>query len=268
MSELIFMKLGGSLITDKLRYETPRPAVISRVAKEIAAALQAKPELQLVLGHGSGSFGHFVADKYKVHEGNLQDWRGYAETGAAAQRLNRMVTDAMLAEGVPVVSVQPSASAKCHQGELVELAVDPIVELLRHGLIPLVYGDVAIDDAQGCAIVSTEQIFIHLAQRLCPQRIIMAGEVAGVYSGDPQRDSVVRLIPEITSRNYAEIERLLAGSFGVDVTGGMLSKIKSLYTLAVEQPNLVVHVITGRRNHLIEQALINPQLREGTLLHY
>lgn len=268
MSELVFLKLGGSLITDKLRYETPRPAVISRVAKEIAAAMQAKPDLQIVLGHGSGSFGHFVADKYKVHEGNLQDWRGYAETSAAAQRLNRMVADAMLAEGVPVVSVQPSASAKCHQQELVEMAIDPIVELLRHGLVPLVFGDVAIDDAQGCAIVSTEQIFIYLAQRLCPQRIIMAGEVAGVYSGDPQRDSVVRLIPEITSRNYAEIERLLAGSFGVDVTGGMLSKIKTLFALVTEQPNLVVHVITGRRNHLIEQALTNPQLREGTLLHY
>lgn len=268
MSELVFLKLGGSLITDKLRYETPRPALITRVAKEIAAALQAKPDMQLVLGHGSGSFGHFVAEKYKVHEGHLQDWRGYAETSAAAQRLNRMVADALLTEGVPVVSIQPSASAKCHQRELVEMSIDPVVELLHHGLIPLVYGDVAIDDAQGCAIVSTEQIFNYLALRLCPQRIIMAGEVSGVYSGDPQRDSVVRLIPEITSRNYAEVERLLTGSFGVDVTGGMLGKIKSLFALATEQPNLVVHIITGRRNHVIEQVLTNPQIKEGTLLHF
>ena len=58
-------------------------------------------------------------------EGNLQDWRGYAETSAAAQRLNRLVTDALLSEGVRVVSLQPSASARCHDGELVEMAIDP-----------------------------------------------------------------------------------------------------------------------------------------------
>ena len=123
MSELVFVKLGGSLITDKLRYETPRLAVIARLAKEIQAALEAKPDLKLVLGHGSGSFGHFVADRYKVHEGHLKDWRGYVETAAAAQRLDRLVLDALLAEGVRAVNVQPSASARCHQGELIEMAV-------------------------------------------------------------------------------------------------------------------------------------------------
>jgi isopentenyl phosphate kinase len=268
VSELVFLKLGGSLITDKRRYETPRPVIITRMAQEIAGALQARPDLQLVLGHGSGSFGHFAADKYKVHEGRLQDWRGYAETSAAAARLNRLVTDTMLSEGVNVVTLQPSASARCHDGELVEMAVEPITELLRHGLVPLVYGDVALDDARGSAIISTEQIFTYLAQLLRPQRILLVGEVAGVYSGDPQRDSIVRLIPEINSRNYHEVEHMLSTSFGVDVTGGMLGKIKTLFELVKEQPNLSVHILTGRRQHLVQQVLINPNLREGTLLHY
>lgn len=268
MSELVFLKLGGSLITDKRRYETPRPAVIARAAKEIRAALQAKPDLQLLLGHGSGSFGHFLADRYKVQQGNLEDWQGYAETGAAAQRLNRLVTDALLSEGVPVVSLQPSASAWCDDGELVEMAIDPVAELLHRGAVPLVYGDVALDRTRGCTIVSTEQIFICLAQSLRPQRIVVAGEVAGVYSGDPQRDTIVRLIPEITSRNYAEIERMLSTSFGVDVTGGMLGKVRTLYGLVVEQPNLTVRIITGRRSDLIERALVDPDLAEGTALRY
>jgi isopentenyl phosphate kinase len=268
LSELVFLKLGGSLITDKRRFETPRPAIIERLAKEIAAALEARPDLQLVLGHGSGSFGHFVADKYHVHEGHLEDWRGYAETSAAAQRLNRLVTDALLAAGVRVVSLQPSASARCRDGALVQMAVDPVADLLKHGCVPLVYGDVALDEVKGCAIISTEQIFCYLAQYLRPQRIILAGEVAGVYSGDPQRDAIVRLIPEINSRNYAEIEQMLAHSFGVDVTGGMLSKVRTLFQLVTEQPNLVVHIVTGRRNRLIEQALVDAKLAEGTLLRY
>jgi isopentenyl phosphate kinase len=268
LTELVFLKLGGSLITDKRRYETAHPAVIDRVASEIHEALQANPDLQLVLGHGSGSFGHFVADRYKVHQGNLQNWRGYAETGAAAQRLNRIVTDAMLAKGVPVVSLQPSASARCHNGELTQMAIDPVVELLQHNVVPLVYGDVALDDVQGCTIISTEQIFIHLARSLRPKRFIMAGEVAGVYSGDPQRDTIVRLIPEITSHNYAEVEHMLSTSFGVDVTGGMLSKVATLYEFVREQPTLTVRIITGRRNHLIKNVLLDPNLTEGTLLHY
>lgn len=268
MSELVFLKLGGSLITDKRRPETPRPAVIERLAQEIHAALELRPDLQLVLGHGSGSFGHFAAERYKVHEGRLTDWRGYAETGAVAQRLNRLVTDALLAEGVRAVSLQPSASARCHQGELMAMAVDPVVQLLRVGAVPLVYGDVALDDVQGCTILSTEQVFAHLAQALRPQRIIMAGEVAGVFSGDPQRDTVVRLVPEISSRNYAEVEQMLTASYGVDVTGGMLSKVRLLYQLVQEQPNLQVRIMTGRRNAVLQRVLVDPAYQEGTVLRY
>ena len=268
MGELVFLKLGGSLITDKRRFETPRPTIITRMAQEIAAALQGRPDLQLVLGHGSGSFGHFAADKYKVHEGRLQDWRGYAETSAAAARLNRLVTDTMLSEGVNVVSLQPSASARCNEGELVEMAVEPVADLIRHGMVPLVYGDVALDTVKGSTIISTEQIFTYLAQFLRPQRIILVGEVAGVYSGDPQRDSIVRLIPEINSQNYGEIIHMLSTSFGVDVTGGMLGKIKTLFELVQDQPNLSVRLVTGRRQHLVQQVLMDPGLREGTLLHY
>jgi len=268
LAELVFLKLGGSLITDKRRYETPRPAVITRVAEEVAAALKARPDLHLVLGHGSGSFGHFVADKFRVREGNLQDWRGFAETSASVQRLNRLVTDALLSAGVRAVALQPSASARCHGGELIDLAIDPLVEVLRHGAVPLVCGDVAVDDALGCTIISTEQIFAYLAGPLRPGRIVVAGEVAGVYSGDPQRDAIVRLIPEINSKNYNEVERMLAGSFGVDVTGGMLSKVRILFGLVREQPNLAVQIISGRRNHLIEQVLSDPKLHEGTILCY
>ncbi len=268
MSELVFLKLGGSLITDKLRLETPRTTVIERMAREIHNALAVRPDLSLVLGHGSGSYGHFAADRYKVHKGNLEDWRGYAETAAAAQRLNRLVVDALLGAGVPVVSLQPSASARCSAGELVELNLDPVTTLLDRGLVPVVYGDVALDSAQGCTILSTEQIFAYMARVLCPSRIIMAGEVAGVYSGDPHRDTVVRLVPAVTARNYAQVEEMLSASFGVDVTGGMLTKVRSLFALATEMPGLQVRIVTGRTPQLVERVLTSADAEEGTLLEY
>lgn len=268
MSELVFLKLGGSLITDKLRREMPRPDVIGRLAAEVRSALDERPDLRIVLGHGSGSFGHFAAERYQVHRGHLQDWRGYAETGAVAQRLNRLVTDAFLAAGVPAVSLQPSASARCRGGELVELAAEPVRRLIQHGAVPLVYGDVALDDVQGCAIISTEQVMIHLARALRPQRILLAGQVEGVFSADPRHDPTAQLIPAIAARHEDEIAPALTGSHGVDVTGGMLSKVRLLCALIREQPELTVRILTGERAGVVQAALTNATLTDGTCLRY
>ena len=50
----------------------------------------------------------------------------------------------------------------------------------RTGSVPVVFGDVALDEVRGGTIISTEEIFAWLAVRLRPQRVILAGEVAGV----------------------------------------------------------------------------------------
>ncbi len=264
MAELVFLKLGGSLITDKRTRETARHDVIARAAGEIARALAGTPDLRLLLGHGSGSFGHFAAHRYHVRQGCLEDWRGYSETAAAAQRLNRLVTDALLAEGVPAVSVQPSASAQAHDGVLQYMAVTPIRTLLERGAVPLVYGDVALDDARGCTIISTEQIMALLAAELGPRRIIMAGEVGGVYTADPQRDPSASLIPEIGPRNYPQVEAMLTSAFGVDVTGGMSDKVRTLYALVSRHPGLSARIISGRDAGAIERALRDPAAALGT----
>ena len=128
MNELVFVKLGGSVITDKARAETARPSVIDRLASEVGRAMAARPQLQLLLGHGSGSFGHGVARHHGTRKGvhTEADWRGFAEVAAVAARLNRLVVDAFLEAGVPVWSLQPSASALCQGGELVSLATAPV----------------------------------------------------------------------------------------------------------------------------------------------
>lgn len=268
MSELVFLKLGGSLITDKHREAMAREDVVCRAAREVQSALQRKGGLDLLLGHGSGSFGHFPARRYGTIEGitSAEGWRGYAETGAAAAQLNRIVTSIFLAGGIPVVSFQPSASALCRARELIRLEIGPIRVVLSHHLVPIVYGDVALDEAQGCTIISTEQIFAYLAHRLKPNQIILAGEVDGVFTADPLRDPNARLIKEISPANFAEVEAMLTESYGVDVTGGMLAKIRTMYDLVRGQPPLTVRLISGMRPGLIEKALLNPDIEEGTLL--
>ena len=44
MNELVFLKLGGSLLTDKTRPQALRGDVLQRLAAEIAAALAERPD--------------------------------------------------------------------------------------------------------------------------------------------------------------------------------------------------------------------------------
>lgn len=266
---MIFLKLGGSAITDKTSDATARPAVIRRAAREVSHALAsasaARSPLALVLGHGSGSFGHFAARKFGF--GQRGNWRAYAETGAAAVRLTRIVTDIFLEENVPLVAMQPSASARCRSGALVELSTEPIQTALAHGLVPLVHGDVAFDETLEMTIASTEMVFSYLAPVLGPSAIILAGIVEGVYAGDPLADPAAKLIPEITPANFARIESQLRGSHGVDVTGGMIGKVRSMLAIVQRHPGIRVRIISALTEGLLEEALRNPDLEVGTLIH-
>lgn len=262
--DLIFLKLGGSAITDKTREATPRREVIRRAAREIERARSVKPDLKILLGHGSGSFGHYAATRSGF--GTPGNWRSYAETGAAAARLNRIVVDEFLVEGSPVVSLQPSASARCKDGELVSLSVDQIRGALEHGLIPIVFGDVALDETRGMSIVSTEKIFGYLAPILRPRRIVYVTAVNGIFDADPTIEPRAELIPEITPSSFELIESGLGAAVGVDVTGGMADKVRRNLALVQKAHRLEVFVI-GSDEALIERALLEENFAEGTWIH-
>ena len=104
--ELVFLKLGGSLLTDKTRPQALRPMSWRGWPAELAEALAARPELRLLLGHGSGSFGHVTARQHGTRDGvrTAEQWRGYAEVSHVASELNRLVVDALWEAGVPALA--------------------------------------------------------------------------------------------------------------------------------------------------------------------
>jgi isopentenyl phosphate kinase len=265
---LVFVKLGGSVITDKHRPSVARPEVIRQLAGELQAARAARTGLSVLLGHGSGSFGHVPALKYHVRQGIAPDgdWWGYAQTGAAASRLNRIVTDLCMDAGVPIWSVQPSASAICRGGKMVSMAVSPIRVAIERGLVPLVYGDVAIDERQGCTIVSTEELFAYLAQELPVRRMVLVSEVHGVYDRDPLKDQKAERIPRITPASFAHLQVQLGGSHATDVTGGMLSKVEAMVALVASGSVDRVHLISGRREGALTRILLDGDEIEGTVI--
>jgi isopentenyl phosphate kinase len=263
---LVFLKLGGSLITDKTQVEAVQPDVLRRVAGEVARARRDAPHLRFLLGHGSGSFGHVAARLHGTRAGvpSEQGWLGFAQVADAAARLNRLVVAALLEAGVPVWSVQPSAGVMCQDGAITAWPGQQIELALDHRLAPLIFGDAVLDSVRGGTIASTEELFAWLAPRLRPARIVLAGTVDGVYSSDPLLVTAAEPWPEITPGDLPRLRASLGGSHGVDVTGGMLSKVTEMCQLVADQPGLEVRLVSGLRPDAIYHALLGAEDAGGT----
>lgn len=258
---LTLIKIGGSLITDKTREKSFRAEVMRRLAQEIRQALAEHPQ-QLLVGHGSGSFGHFAAKRHGTIHGvhTPQAWLGFAEVAAAAAELNHNVTQSLREVGVPAWSIQPSASVRSANGTISTMALHPVQTALENGLVPVVYGDVALDDVLGGTITSTETIFSYLAPRLTASRILLLGEVAGVY------DQHGNVTDEITPGNFEQLASALGGSAGTDVTGGMLSKVQDMLTLATAVPGLQIIIMDGTQPERLLRAITGHDV-PGTRIH-
>ena len=235
---LVLLKLGGSLITDKARPERARVEVIRRLASEVVRAL-AGPDAplgrRLVLGHGSGSFGHQAAARHRLPEGlPPASPAGVSRVQERAAALHRHVLDALLAEGASPFSIAPSSALVTAGGRPVHMEVEPLLLALDAGLLPVVYGDVVMDRERGCAIASTETVFLALAgelgQRGVPvARALWAGATDGVLGAGGERLDEVR-----AGRAGAAGEALASagGAAGTDVTGGMRHRLETALELA------------------------------------
>ena len=262
MNDLVFLKLGGSLLTDKRREEALRPSVLARLAKEIRTALDERSALRLVIGHGSGSYGHVAAARHNTRRGvtSAEAWRGFAAVSNAAARLNRAVCAALLEAGVPALSLQPSASARCEDGVLVAMATAPVRYALESGLTPLLYGDVAFDAVRGGTIISTETIMAYLVELLQPSWLLLAGDTPGVFGPDGL------IVPQITRANRARLAPALGGSRGTDVTGGMANKVDAMLDLTAASPELRVKIFSGLEEGRLRRALLQPGEGPGTVI--
>ena len=274
MENFVFLKLGGSLITDKLQPHTPRLKTLKDLASQIAAARYSDPDLLLLLGHGSGSFGHVVAKEYKTRqglppsvskktgEGQLRNyWRGFSEVWHEADALNQFVMGALREANIPAMAMPPSASVIARDGKVATWNLDPLQCALSKGIVPVVYGDVVFDEVRGGTILSTEDLFMHLAQKMRPQRILLAGLEEGVYADFPERKHQVR---KVTPSSFKDMQASIGSSEGTDVTGGMQSKVQQMLELVDSTPGLTIQIFSGKNSRNVQKALLGKNL--GTLI--
>ena len=186
--------------------------------------------------------------------------------GPVAAQLNRLVVDALWEAGVPVLRIQPSASACCREGELLALDERPLITALRNGLAPVVHGDVALDDVRGGTIVSTEAIFRWLAPRLHPQRVVLVGEVEGVLTADPASGVKGEVIDAITPATLPRLAGALGGSRGsMSPAGWGPRSPKWLHSCKPTVAHLCAS-ISGLTPGLVRRVLIDPRRAETRII--
>jgi len=263
MNQLVFIKLGGSLITDKSVPHTPRLETIARLCGEIAEVLALKPEIHLIIGHGSGSFGHVPAVVYKTRAGvySQAQWRGFVEVWQEAVELNHIMMQGFQHAGLPAMAFPASASLVASGQKVFSREISPLVQALNVGLLPVIYGDVIFDREQGGTIFSTEDLFFYLAKQLKPQRILLVGLDEGVWGDFSQRSNLIKLI---TPQNADDIFPSLGDSIFVDVTGGMAGKVRAMLKLVEEAPNLEVVIFSGESPGLVKEVLLGGEA--GTMI--
>lgn len=251
---LIFLKLGGSLITDKARPRTALQEVLARLAGEIARAWHKHPHLQLLLGHGSGSFGHVSGEKHGTRNGvhSAEEWQGFAEVWYDAAHLNRIVIETLHQVHLPALAFPPSTSAITAARRIKQWDIAPLQQALEHRLLPVVYGDVTFDTEMGGTILSTEEIMTHLAAPFQPRKILLAGQEPGVWADYPQRKEI---IPEITPGSYPDDHSSLQQAGATDVTGGMAGKVRQMLSLVTENPDIEVWIFSGAQEGSLYRAL-------------
>lgn len=240
--ELILVKLGGSIITDKNKPYVFKPEIVKRLAREIK-----RSKVPVLIAHGGGSFPHTSAKKYGGVKGYKSLW-GIAKVARDAMEINRLVMDILIDEKIPAVSFRPMSMIVADSEKPIATFFEPILETLKQGLTPVIYGDVILDKAHKSTIFSGEKALSLLAifllnKGLKISKIIEVGVTDGVYDEDG------KTINEINNKNFKKIKRSLFRN-KIDVTGGMEHKIEE--ALRISSLGISTVIINGTvRNYLL-----------------
>ena len=185
----VIVKLGGSAVTHKDKFETLNEAALTTTAKQIRASCG---DARVLLVHGCGSFGHFQAHEYGISKGTAWptfSWLGLARTRRSATKLNALILDALLAEELPAVHLSPFPLWRKRAGKptarTAKAGVQHVRELLRAGLMPVMHGDCVVDERDGCGILSGDALLEALCLALRPELAVFLTDVPGVFSRPP-----------------------------------------------------------------------------------
>lgn len=265
MRDLILMKIGGSVCTEKGRGRfRVRTQAIGRIACEIAEARKGR-EFRLLLVNGAGPFGHVNVVDYDINNGleSPRDFEGFVKTVCDCAYLNHKVSDTLRKKGLPAYPFPSSSVIVQSDKRIVSFCLDVVKGLWQSNpdIIPVMNGTMVSDLKLKGSVVSGDRPIEYLAERLAPKLVVFATDVDGIYTADPRKDRKARLIGSISKDEFSELRFGIEGSSSTDVTGGMLRKIERLVELGTR-----TLVLNGNVPGRVRDALLGGEVK-GTVIN-
>jgi isopentenyl phosphate kinase len=155
------------------------------------------------------------------------------------------------------MAFQPSSSFSTKNRQIQYHFDQPIIRALEANILPVVYGDVVFDETLGGSILSTEDIFYYLAKNLIPAKIILAGLEDSIWLDFPEN---INAVTKITVSNFDLIKSKIGQSASIDVTGGMIEKVRIMLNLTSQIPKLKIAIISGKVKGNITRAYNNEKI--------
>lgn len=230
MHPLYILKLGGSIVTHKNRAGASiRKKLVREIAKNLRLVLREK-KIDLILLHGAGSAGHQLAHKYNLREGvngKKERWNGAFLSRLTNQRLNWEITNLLTKAGLRITPIHTASIITQKNGKISRCYLETIQEALKQNCLPLLYGEMVFDQTSGMTICSGDAIAPYLAKKLQAEKIFFASDIDGVFTADPHVKKNATLIENVFLADINQ-RAALSASHNVDVTDGLLGKIKNL----------------------------------------
>jgi len=223
--ELIIVKFGGSLITDK---SSDTPKININNLESIRNILN-QSKYDLIIVHGAGSFGHPIAKKFNIAEGLNDDFaqkNAIKETREQVRELNRIFCDSLHKVGIKTEIIVPSSSMTTNgPKEIVDFPYHIFNKALSENKIPVTFGDVTDDKLQGISILSGDILMMKLAEYYKPSYSIFVMDYPGVFDGNPDNPNS-EIIPIVNQETIEILKKQKDNGNIADVTGGLIGKIE------------------------------------------
>lgn len=265
--ELIIIKLGGSVVTDKQsNIAKPNLSAIKSLSQELAQIYLEK-KYKIILVHGAGSFAHPLVKKFNIHKGmkTPEQIYGFCLACKGMLDLNLFILNQLLKNSLPAVSLSPRSFVQQSAGKFNGFDTTLIDIYLKNDQIPLLFGDMVLDDRWGCSVLSGDTIVSYLAKKFGASKVIFLSDVDGIFDSDPKKNPNAKLIEEVNNDNLAAVIKGLTVNNIHDVTGEMKKKIIEIKNSLSE---IEVVICNGLKVSRLSQALLKKKfLGSRILLH-
>lgn len=248
LQDVVLIKLGGSVITYKVRPMTTNKIAIDQIFKTFLSV-----RVPIIVVHGGGSFGHYWSVKYHMHsKPDRYPSGGIAVVHESMISLNHKLVKSMIKFKLNPYSVSPFSFISNNK-PLVKKIFE-LASMTRDKIIPVTYGDIVYRTNHKYSILSGDELMTMLSYVLRPKKVIFAVNVDGIYL-DPRTRELIKTVEEKSLIKFSNVN--------FDVTGGMKRKVCE--ALKISQAGIDVHFVNGFKPDRLLKILDNRKAK-GTVI--